>query len=355
VRVALVTGSLPPEPCGVGAYVERLAESLRACEVDAQVVHGADWSARGVRSVRRRVDALEPDLTHIQYPTLGYGARLGPHVLSVVRPGIVTLHELRHTHVLRKLTVAAFAASAHHVVCTTESEQAYLLRFAPRLRGRSSVIPVGTSIPRARSLPDSHRTEVVHFGLIRPEKGLEQVIELAEVIDRRKSELAVRIVGDVPPRCNNYFRELKASTAGLPVSWEIGLPPSGVADLLAGSLVGYLPFPDGASERRTSLLALLDAGVATITTRGSDTPAALAGTVRFAETPAEALDVAETLVAERAAADALRSQARRYMQRFSWDRIAATHRALYEDVLHRRLEPRSSRRPGPGKRGWGRG
>ena len=351
MKVALVTGSFPPDPCGVGAYVERLAEGLVASGVDARVIHGTDWDVRGLRATVRRIDLLQPDLVHIQYPTLGYGAALGPHALSIIRPGIVTLHEMLHTHALRQLAAAAFVASAHHIVLTTPSEREYLLRFAPWLHGRSSVIPVGSSIPAAPSR-EARPAEVVHFGLIRPEKGLEQVIELAGVIDRHRSSLRVRIVGDVAEKWSGYFRALKASTTALPVTWETGLSSAGVAEILAGSTVGYLPFPDGASERRTSLLALLDAGVATITTRGADTPAALAGAVRFANDPAEAFSIAEALFADREAAEDMRSQGRGYVHQFSWARIVSLHRVLYDDVLRKR-RPRS-RAIGPVRHGTGR-
>ena len=121
--------------------------------------------------------------------------------------------------------------------------------------------------------------EVVHFGLIRPEKGLEQVIDLAELLQRHGSALRVRIVGDVVPKWSKYFQQLQRSSAELPITWEIGLPLARVGEVLAGVRLGYLPFPDGASERRTSLLALLEAGVATITTKGPDTSVALSGAV----------------------------------------------------------------------------
>ena len=251
-----------------------------------------------------------------------------------IRPGIVTLHEMLHTHVLRQLAATAFIASARHIVLTTPSEPEILLRFAPWLHRRLTVIPVGSSIPAVPS-GEPRTEEIVHFGLIRPEKGLEQVIELAEVIQRHRSSLRVRIVGDVAEKWSGYFRALKASSTALPITWEIGLSPAGVAEI--HTFPSWVPALSGRrSERRTSLLALLDAGVATITTRGADTPGSLAGAVRFAGDPAEAFQIALALSADRLGTDEMRLRGRHYVDQFSWSRFVSLHRDLYEDVLRRR-------------------
>ena len=72
MRVALVTGSFPPDPCGVGAYVERLTRGLVASDVDAQVVHGTDRDARGARSVSAESTCCNlPDLVHAEIQRSG--------------------------------------------------------------------------------------------------------------------------------------------------------------------------------------------------------------------------------------------------------------------------------------------
>lgn len=333
MKVAIVSGSYPPEPCGVGAYVHRLAESLRSVGVGVELVLGSDWRIVGTSAIRQRIDSLQPDLVHVQYPTLGYGRSLAPQLLSVLRPGVVTLHEVRHTHPLRRLSLAPFVVSARHVVFTTEPEREYLVRFAPWIADRSSVIPVGNSISASPSSESRSQTEVLHFGLIRPNKGIEQVIELAGLLHKKRSSLQVRIVGDVAQKSLPYLHRLRTLSADAPVKWELGLSSDRVADVLARSRIGYLPFPDGASERRTSLMALLAAGVATITTRGEDTPAALSGAVEFAKSPAHALAIAEKLRADPIAVQRLATEGRRYAARSSWGRIAILHRSLYEDTL----------------------
>ena len=95
--------------------------------------------------------------------------------------------------------------------------------------------------------------------------------------------------------------------------------------------LGTFPSPTALPNRRTSLLALLDAGVATITTRGEDTPGSLAGAVRFADDPAEAFQIALGLSADRVGTDEMRLRwGRYYVDQFSWPRIVSLHRDLYE-------------------------
>jgi glycosyltransferase involved in cell wall biosynthesis len=336
LKVALVSGSFPPDACGVGAYVARLAESLRGSGIETAVVSGGNWRASDVPSIRRRLDALEPDLVHLHYPTLGYGAGLAPHVLSIVRRSVVTMHEVRYTHLLRKLSLTAFAVGTTHMVFTTEAERRYLLRFLPWLRSRSSVIPVGSSIPVRASESVRTEGELIHFGLLRPEKGLEQVVELAALLRRHESPLRIRVVGEVVPKWSGYVQKLRASAAGLPIVWETGLPDKRLAEVLARGRIGYLPFPDGASERRTSLLALLEAGVATITTPGAETPDAMMEAVRFAADAKEAYREVQKLESEPAAVQRLAFEGQRYARRFDWDVIASMHQALYSAVLDER-------------------
>jgi glycosyltransferase involved in cell wall biosynthesis len=334
LKIVVVSGSLPPDPCGVGAYAARLVEALRPAGVEVVVLAGQAWRARDALGLRAQIDALDPDIVHLQYPTVGYGHGLAPQVLSILRPGVVTLHEVRHTHVLRRLSLTAFGVSARRIVFTTQPERQYFLRFAPWLRERTSVIPVGSSIPAVESSTPRRLDEVVHFGLIRPDKGLEEVIELGRIMQKHRSGLRVRVVGDVGGTLHPYFDSLRRSSAELPVVWELGLSLPRVAEKLVRASIGYLPFPDGASERRTSLLALLEAGVATITTRGVDTPPALADAVAFADDPAEAFEIVEELRADALGTSRLATRGREYAAGSDWGRIADMHLALYDDVLH---------------------
>jgi glycosyltransferase involved in cell wall biosynthesis len=332
MKVALVTGSYPPDVCGIGDYSRELVTAMQGTGVEVDVISAADWGAVNASGIAKRIDRLNPDVIHIQYPTVGYGWGLAPQVLSLVRPGVVTLHEASQSHILRKVSLFSFLRSKH-VVFTSFFERNYALRFAPWMLKRSSVIPIGSNIPVGTRVKDSELAEIVYFGVIQPKKGIEQVLTLAQLIKEAGLSYRVRVIGLPDPRWATYLEKVRSYSVDLPVRWEVGLSNSTVAELLARSRIAYVPFPDGASERRGSLLALLANGVATITTLGPSTPRELHGAVEFAHSPKQALQILQNLVANSNRQRRLAAKGRAYASRFSWDAIAREHNALYERLL----------------------
>lgn len=337
VRVAMVTGSYPPDACGVGDYTAHLVEALREdnCEVD--VFTACDFKALNAARLAREISARGPDVVHIQYPTAGYGARLGPQILSLLAPRcVVTLHEVSQVNPLRRLSLYPFSLRACRIIFTTEYEKDYAARFAPWISGRSSVIPIGSAIPSGTSHTGKDLDDIVHFGLIRPRKGIEEVLELARLIRAASLPWRVRVVGMVEPRFLPYLQGLQNASKDLPVTWDLGLPEDQVALLLARAKVAYMPFPDGASERRSSLLALLANSVVTVTTMGSFTPREMAGAVEYAATPEDALLQVVDILSNTAKRSRLIEAMQQYVRRREWPQIAARHEALYRDVLQGR-------------------
>jgi glycosyltransferase involved in cell wall biosynthesis len=332
MKIVMLTGSYPPDPCGVGDNTAALVEALQAQGVSVAVVTGENWHAWQVRRLMGRIARHDPDVVHIQYPTVGFGTRLGPHLCSLLLPGVVTLHEVSAPHILRRLSLYAFTVSSRRLVFTTEGERRYAARFAPWIRSKSVVIPIGSAIRVGTRPRDLSGSSVLFFGLIRPNRGLEDVLALARLIAARNADLRVRIVGRPDARYEDYCRGLQEAARGLPVDWMLELPEPEVADRLAEATFAYAPFPDGASERRSSLLALLSNGVPTVTTRGAQTPPELAEAALFAGSTEEALAQLLALRDDREARDTLSQRARSYAQRFDWGEIARAHIRLYEAV-----------------------
>ena len=270
MRIALLTGVSAHGACGVGDYTRRLAPALRSIGVEAEIVSAGRWRLSDVEAAIRTLDKFGPDIAHLQYPAPGAGYRLGPQFFAVKKTSVVTLHEASQSHILRKLSLFPFTIRASHLIFTSEYERQFMGRWAPWTARISSVIPIGSNIERAESQGNARcGEEVVCFGLIMPKKGLEEVLRLAEVIKKAGSGLRVRIVGKPSAGHEVYFEELRRRSKYLPIVWETNLDDEQVATLLASCAVGYLPFPDGASERRSSLKAMLANGIAVVTTRGA--------------------------------------------------------------------------------------
>jgi glycosyltransferase involved in cell wall biosynthesis len=237
----------------------------------------------------------------------------------------------------------AFTLRRQEVIFTTEFERQYAIRYAPWIRTRSTVIPLGTSITPSIACGKREKHEIVHFGLIRNDKGLEEVLRLAKLIRDRRLAFRIRIVGHVYAGCQEYFEKLRSDSCYLPVTWETTLADEQVGEVLANATFAYLPFPDGASERRSSMIAALASKLVVISTRGAQTPNSLNGVVEFCQGAEDALNAIQFLSDNRESQKSFLDGAERYCQLRSWESIASQHIRLYATCgglsENRRLEP----------------
>jgi glycosyltransferase involved in cell wall biosynthesis len=333
MKIALITGSYPPDADGIGDYTSQLVHSLIQQGVTVEVIHRTNWRLSNMGSIIKSIRACNPDIVHMQYPTAGYGRRLTPQLLSLLIPSVVTVHEASEAHILRKLSLYPFTLRSRHIIFTTPYEQHFVVRRAPWISQRCNVIPVGSSIRTGQFERNRNLTEVVYFGFFRPQKGLEEVFTLAELVKQKGLPFSVRLIGKPFPVDSPYFKELYRRSEKLPIKWDIDLAEDVVADLLSGVSMGYMPYPDGASGRRTSLLALLANGVATITTRGAHTPSSLDQAVLFTQDTGQALQLIEKIRSDDVLRNRLSENGRTYASQFRWDAIAKKHLELYENLL----------------------
>jgi len=215
---------------------------------------------------------------------------------------------------------------------TSEFEARILASRMPWLRNRLKVIPIGSNIASLTYNPDESLKRIVYFGLIMPNKGIEDFIEFSRVLAATRPEVSTAIIGKVPPRHSAYARRLMEASQFDSVEWLLDRDAEDVSHLLSASTLSYLPFPDGASERRGSLKAVCSIGLPCITTNSADTPATLANAVLFASTPADAAGCALRLLADESERRRISQAAREYAQSFSWERIADFHIQMYREA-----------------------
>jgi glycosyltransferase involved in cell wall biosynthesis len=333
VKVALVCGPCPPGACGVGDYTVCLARSLNLKGIETHVIFSGDWNLpralqRCEESPRAKFDAV-----HIQYPTVGFGGSLIPHGLALLQRCVVTVHEASRAHILRKLALLPFSIRPRRLVFTSECERQFAVRWAPWISQVSCVIPITSNISAFEGASKRSLDEILYFGLIMPNKGLENVIALGELLKASGLSLKIRMVGSSPPKYGAYFEDLKSRTSTFPIIWDHTLTDQQVAMRLASSSIAYLPYPDGVSERRATFKAALLNGVTVITTRGKHTPSELEGLVSFCASPEEALVAIRFLAANTERRAELADRGRRYARRFTWDSIAEAHFELYTQIL----------------------
>lgn len=335
MKISIVTGSYPPDVCGVGDYSFQLVIALKRLGIKIDVITHDDWSFKNIYDISQKVSDSNSDLLHIQYPTIGFGYSLLPQALCFLRPSVITLHEFSQANPLRKLSLYPFTIGAKRLLFTSNYEYQCAMQFAPWIEKRVSIIPIGSNIPTSKRKTKRNNNEIVYFGLIRPNKGLEKVQELATKIYDLRLPYVIKIIGNVDPRYNWYIEKLRLQMKNLPVVWEIGLNEIAVADMLGCADVAYLPFPDGVSERRGSLLAVMANAVPTVTTKGKYAPSDLMDCVAVADNVEDVLRKILELLHDDMYRNSLVEKGCNYVRKFSWNYIASQHVSIYQSLLYK--------------------
>lgn len=241
---------------------------------------------------------------------------------------LVTLHEYSALPIAQRLSTHLFRWTADQMLFTSDKEMTHY----GRSRVMQRVIHIGSNVPAFFSTRKRVPT-VIYFGQIRPGKGLEEYLELASRSLQLGKPFKYQVIGSVPERRVDYYRAVRETS--LPeVEWLIDLPREQVAERMASSLAAYLPFPDGASYRRGSLIATLTSGLPTMTTVGPATPWEMIDVVLATTGPTQALAHLERLYELPGEAHALSCAAASFAEKFSWAQIAEQHARVYENVLH---------------------
>lgn len=340
----MVTGSFPPRACGVGDYTAHLSRELRREGVPVTVVTNRSWGVLSLPSLIRLPEVKEADVVHIQYPSVGYGASVAPQAVAACkRPTVVTLHEFSQAHPLRKIAMLPFLRFASHVIFTSSFEKATVEQAFPSAflrRAETSVINIGSNIassaPHERAHDEAPR--IVYFGLIRPNKGIEDFLRVSQLSRETGRSWEFLLVGQPSERHQHYVEAVLAAARDHGVTVVTDAPEPAVARLLEATTAAYLPFPDGASERRGSLIATLQAGVPVVTTEGPQTPDEMDDVLLYAQTPSQALARLDFLVADSTFRSRVAMRSTSYAERFHWRHIVDQHKVVYREVMMRSRE-----------------
>lgn len=378
---------------GVEPYVVTSVKARQVPDHDASTVVPVypiveTWEWRAYGAIRRLLDEIQPAVVHIQYQTAGYGMHPAINFLSLWlrwrRPEIrtaITYHDLRVPYLfpkagpVRQWVTLAPARWSDAVIVTNAEDRQRLetgersLEVDPISQSLISnlqsifVVPIGSNIhpdPPANFHPDTWRaqggiscdeTMLVYFGFLNASKGGETLIHGLERLahlgyDCRLVMLGGQ-VGDSDPTNQAYLERVKALIERLGLTervvWTGFLPNEHVSAYLMAADVAVLPYRDGASFRRGSLMAALAHGTTVVTTHprvshGSDGLPQLVDGVNARLVPADDPDALAQAIGELIDDPILRRQiglfARQLSQAFTWDRIAEHHRAIYEQLGH---------------------
>jgi glycosyltransferase involved in cell wall biosynthesis len=358
--INFISGEYPPDIGGLGDYTAQLRTALARRGCQSVVVSRREvgrWNARALFWLVRR--APTTGVVHIQYQAAAYDLLgdicLLPGLLRALRPrirSVTTFHDVRLPYLfprangLRSAAIRALARGSHAVIAADWRD----LLVLQRATRQTYHVPIGPNV--ACAPPDGYdraalrrsmglQTDdlaIVYFGLLNASKGLELLLSTFERILNCQPRTRLLMLGgpagasDPTDLSTGMGIRTRIEHLGPGVVRTGWLPqPELSAYLLAGD-VALLPYVDGASARRGSLLACAEHGLPIVSTLPAG--AEVATTVVAVNPEAAALADAVLDVVRHPMPLAERS--RRLATEMSWHRIAERHLAIYERLLYSR-------------------
>jgi glycosyltransferase involved in cell wall biosynthesis len=387
-HILFVTGEYPPMEGGVGAYTFELAKALRNQGARVSVLTGvaasgpaaADitvypvverWRPAIWRSVPELAREIGADWIHVQYQTAAFG--MNPAInfapqrwRRALGDGIGlawTYHDLLLPYLFPKagdrLRRWVTERPLHTADLTIVTNQADYMALVPKAGDRAKrlvKIPIGSNITGVELTPDERASRraslgygpddivLAYFGFLNRSKGgltlIRAVHRLAEDRDAIRLLMIGERVGASDPTNYAYLQEVEALIRELGledrVRWTGRLSDQEVATALNACDVLLMPYEDGASLRRGTLMAGLANGCAIVTTT-PQTPTPELVDERDLMYAAPGNDKALAIVTNRllslpALAAKLRRNARERSRLFSWEGIGERHLEIYRKL-----------------------
>lgn len=377
MRIGMIAGEYPPMQGGVGAYSRILAQRLAALGHEVHILSGAaaketdpaltlttveGWGLDGLRAARRWAQHGAFDVINFQFQTAAYRMSAWVHFLpEALRPTplITTFHDLRYPYLFPKAgpvrdRIVMHLARASGGAIVTNPEDYERLRELPLV----TTIPIGSNILaplpsefdlaawRAKAGEAHGRREflIAHFGLINHSKGLDVLVDsLAQL---RADGIPARLLiiggttGESDPTNVTYSDAIETQIKRLgligAVTYTGYLDDQAVGAYLTACDVTALPFRDGASYRRGSLMAALEYGCALVTTTPRvPTPLFVDGQNMLLVPPDDSAALTgalRRLYEAPALHDQLRAEAAVLARQFDWDQIAARTAQFFANV-----------------------
>ncbi len=306
MRIGLLTGEYPPHQGGIGAHCRVLSRTLAAQghtvhifstsdtsspDPDIQLSNPIDrWHFGCWNAIRRWADAEKLDVINLHYQTAAFAMSPWIHFIPQMmkRPVITTFHDLRTPYLFPKAgpvrgwIVNHLARTSDGVIVTNHED---LLQISVQVA--AAIIPIGSSIPaelpadfdrqalRQRAGAAEDDLLIAHFGFINHSKGVDVLLEALALL--RDQGLPVRLMmiggrtGTADPTNAAYAERIDAQITALGLTdriyWTGFVDDAAVSAYLKAADLAALPFRDGASYRRSSLMAVIHNQCPVITTQ----------------------------------------------------------------------------------------
>lgn len=375
----VISGTWPPLPCGVGDYSSKLCEHLVRLGIRVQVLTSKHarpdfylagesllevhtridrWSWPALRIVEQTVRETKPDFILFQWPTANYGRSLAVNFLPGILkkkfpeiPLLTTLHEFRYFRPWTQMRVIPALRYSDRVILVDPQDGENIKKKHTWVSARLRFIPIGSNVPPVAASFDRGQQRTVlgiqpkdfvvaFFGFANPPKGLETLFSAIRLLREKYPYVKLLLLPQLSSQVK-YHQHLLQQLKKLDlIDHTIQLEyarPRLAAEILAGADCAVLPFADGASLKRGSMLACLEQALPVITTIPKQKKyfPFLDRKHMLLVPPGDVtaiIQAVEMLLQEPKLKKALSEQLREPLRAYAWDTIAKQHCALLAEL-----------------------
>ena len=395
MKIGLVTGEYPPMEGGVGAFTRELAKEFSRTGNEVHVITSrrarpkvedrslwdirepydvgyaqlhagvSRWWWPAMSTVANIVSRYDLDIVNIQYQAAAYDMRIPainflPWRLRGMTKTVVTFHDLRVPYLfpkagrLRGKMVRRLAQSADGIIVTNNEDYD---RLKEKSTGGSAIVqlPIGSNIKA--SVPDPEGVESLkrstlrkrdsillgYFGFLNESKGADLLVESFATLPENFELVFIggQIGSSDSARNQAFFDRLMKRIDELSlqdrIHWSGFLEDEDLSTYFYTCDLMVMPYRDGASLRRGTLMAALAHGCPIVTTHPNSQVGQLIHGENVWLTPVddsrELSDAIVTLGADADLRDRLGDNARQSSIQFNWDVIAAQTEAFFEEII----------------------
>jgi glycosyltransferase involved in cell wall biosynthesis len=385
-RVAII-GNYLPRRCGIATFTTDLCDALHA-EYDSTELlalpvndtpEGYNYPARirfelaqdELASYRQAADFLNfsnIDLVCLQHEYGIFGGPAGAHILELLRrlhmPVVTTLHTvLREPDPDQRMVMEEIAAISDRLIVMSRQSAELLQEVFHISLSKIDLIPHG--IPDLPFIDpnfykDGFGTEgkdvLLTFGLLSPNKGVENVIQALPAILKRHPNVVYMISGVTHPHVlrhegEKYRRYLHNLSKELGVESQViflnrFVSPEELVELIGAADIYITPYKSKGQVVSGTLTYALSAGKAIISTpylHATELLAEERGVLVPFDDPAAIAAKTVELLDNSTARHAMRKRAYLYTRHMVWHRVAQQYMGSFERVYNERLrKPRAT-------------
>ena len=276
----IISGSWPPEVCGCGDFAHGLLQAMLRAGYNAKPFTLKKYDV--LRSFTLLIGSHTSNARQILvYPTEGYGYSLLPFLLALGSRDNVILycHEYATKNKYCRWLLRLFRWHSTILFGNEFDRNLYCSHTAhtpgSSLQRIATGIPSNIPVACARGNRDSSCREapvLCHFGQIRTNKGLEELLQVFTQVKANHPAIRLRLIGGYPSAYEKYASSIISRFQDLGVELCLNGSPEEVSMRLGECDAFVSMYPEGVCERRGSLMAALSHGLTCYSTDGIRTP-----------------------------------------------------------------------------------